>query len=1069
MADIRITHTRPDGTVLHGSSRGDGIYEIVRQYGFKYSRNVGIYIRNSRDKEAQHWRINGAADALRAAGHTVEVEVNEEDERSFAEIEAAREERAEDRAERFADRADRAASESNARYGRAKDIGRRFEFGQPILVGHHSERRARRDQERMHDNMRKSIEEQDKARYWSDRAEAAGSYKDRRNDTYVTLRRLEKLGADLRRQQRYHAEAVEKGCGSADRHAREIRDLEKEIAHWEEVVEKAKAGGVKVWGPQDFAPGDYVRYYGTSWYQVSRVNPKTLSIAWNLRLEPKQVMSLEDATDGGRTWTHSASYTNVHARCPEEAMNAFLADGKVPGLKAAHAASEEQPAAAVLAAQAAKPKPKKQASDPKVPKKLLVEFRNLGAVAEVTWLNGGNRPHKDFQPVTIAPPEGKQFGRSVWSQALQEELARILGEQGYELYGSDWEWSRARQGYIRSLRPKPQEAPEPEQPTAPAEEQPAAPAGEEPPVAGPEETPEPEEPAAPVEEPPADEPGETPEGDSGPRQEGENMALTCDSSGSTRNHKTPTSVVYSDYPLTPNPQEAPVTETEKYGRPLTPRERKAAQVAEMSERAAQREDVERTAELDTAYCAYVDEGIAMTDGVYVPLDFQAWAATLGAPLVAAAAAEEPPADQEQETATAPEGAEAAAEPQPQEKAPAGEAPVEKEPARKAPAKKAATKKTSARKAPTATAPAKKVVEPTVVRKRREVLADTVAEAKAKAPTQKTIPVDRIVRDPNQPRELFDQAKLEELAGSMRELGQLQPISVRYERGTKQYVIIMGERRWRAAQMAGLTEMTALVLHDAVEGSRELLAKQVAENVGRADMTPMEEAKSFKDLEKSGYEVEEIARMCGKSPAYVGWRIDLLKLCDSAQDALAKGVLGVNLAWYAAQLSERNQMRFLSRYAQGGFANDRDAEAFVKACRAEEERLESQGSFFVLTEQTPARKGDVQESILGDHDVPQEERDRIASERTALLKKVDRLSAAGEILAELATADPEELALLLAGAAGGVEVHSKRMGHLRKLTGQVIANLTKAQAIAAVRSEGIAINPDAVAPEAVSAA
>ncbi|MGA5497738.1 ParB/RepB/Spo0J family partition protein [Streptomyces cinereoruber] len=1043
MADITITHTRPDGTTLGGSSKGDGVYEIVRQHGFKYSRNVGIYIRGSRDKEAQHWRINGAAEALRAAGHTVEVEINEEDERSFAEIEAAREERAEDRAERFADRADRASAESNARYERAKDIGRRFEFGQPILVGHHSERRARRDQERMHDNMRKSIEEQDKAGYWSDRAEAAGSYKERRNDTYVTLRRLEKLGADLRRQQRYHAEAVAKGCDSADRHAREIRDLEKEIAHWEEVVEKAKGDGVKVWGPEDFAPGDYVMYYGTSWYQVSRVNPKTLSVAWNLRLEPKAVMSLEDATDGGRTWTHSASYTNVHARCPEEAMNAFLADGKVPGRKAAHAASEKQPAAAVREAQAAKPKPKKPTSDPKVPKKLLVAFQQLGTVAEVTWLNGGSRPHKDFQQVTIAPPDGKQFPRSVWSPALQEELARILGEQGYELHGSDWEWNRSRQGYIRALRPKPQKTPEPEQPTTPTEEQPAPPASEEPPATGPEGKPEPEESTAPAEEPPADEPGETPEGGGEPQQGGENTALTCDSSGSTRNHKIASRVGNSDYPLTPSTQEAPVTETEKYGRPLTPRERKAAQAAELRERAAQREEVERTAELDTAYRAYVDEGIAMTDGVYVPLDFQAWAATLGAPLVAAAAAEEPTADQEQETTAPPEVAEVAAEPQPEEKAPAQEAPAKKAPAEKRPARKAPAKK----------APAKKTPAPK----------ETAAPQKAAGlkTVHKRVPVDRIDRDPSQPRQVFDQEKLEELAGSMKRLGQLQPVSVRYVPSTKRYVLVMGERRWRAAQLAEIVELDAVVTHGFEEGDREILARQVAENVGRADMTPMEEAESFKRLVDAEYTIDQVSEMVGKSASYIGWRIDLLRLCDSAREAVSKGHLTVGLAWYVSLLNTDNQMRFLVRHTRGEFKSVRDAEAFAQAARAEEKRVEEQGSFFVLSEEAATDRGG-QDALPGSLDIPESEREKIMGDRAKLVGRIDKLSIAGEILSELANADPETLALLLAGTPGGVPGHAQRIEHLRELTLRATKNLRQAQAIAAVRASGIQIDPEAVA-------
>ncbi|GAA2948466.1 ParB/RepB/Spo0J family partition protein [Kitasatospora cinereorecta] len=1017
MATIEINHTRAEGTILTGSRKGDGIFEIVKPHGFWFSRNVdGLYIRRSQDREADMWRINRAAEALRAAGHEVTIEINEEERRSFAEIEAEREERAEGRAERFSERAGRAVASADARRATADQISKRFEFGQPILVGHHSEGRARRDAARIDTNMRKSFEERDRAGYWANRAGASENYAKHRNDPHRTLRRLERLGADLRAQERHHEEAVKKGYDSADRHARLIQDFKEEIKYWEEIVAKAEEEGVKIWRPDDFAPRDFVLYSG-SWYQVSRVNPKTLSIAWNLRLAPKPVMTLEDATfEDGRLWTHTADYTNARARCPEAAMLAFLADGKVPGTKAARAASKEQPASAVREAlEAAKKKAPKKRTDPKVAKRIYVTCPMSGTEATLTWLNGGSRPHKDFEPVKITPKEGETFRRAVWSQALQAEITRLLGEHGYEYgyeYGADdWVVSRDRSGFVRSIKPKPEaepELPQAEGPAAVVTEQPA-----------------PEH--AIEEEPLAAEPAPEPEVPKGPEEVTEGAEKTASDlrfPSSNPVPQGPSAVSHSVHPLNPTSLENTVT---------TRRERKEAQMAEM--RAAQQPEVERTAELDAAYRTYVDEGIASSDGHYVPLDFQAWATTLGAPLVTAAAAEENAEETGSEetdaTTSTPEVAEATEAPAPE---PA------KKTTRKAPAKKAT--------------PAKKAPEP--------------ARAAEQKTVQKTIPIDRIDRDPNQPRELFDQAKLEELAGSMRELGQLQPISVRYDTGTKRYTIVMGERRWRAAKMAGLTEMTALVLHGAVGGSRELLAKQVAENVGRADMTPMEEAKSFKDLEKAGYGIEEIGRMCGKSPAYVGWRIDLLKLCDSAQDAMSKGLLGVNLAWYAAQLSERNQIRFLSRYTQGGFANDRDAEAFVKACRAEEERRESQGSFFVLSEESPAKKGDVQESILGDHDVPEEERERIVSERSKLTKKIERLSAAGEILAELATADPEELALLLAGAAGGVEVHSKRMAHLRKLTGQVISNLTKAQAIASVRAGGIEINPDAVAESTTEA-
>ncbi|MEC3995186.1 ParB/RepB/Spo0J family partition protein [Actinacidiphila sp. DG2A-62] len=1003
MATIEITHTRAEGTILTGSSKGDGVFEIVRDHGFWFSRNVdGLYIRRSQDKEAQMWRINGAAEALRAAGHEVTVEIKEEVRRSFAEAEAAREERAEDRVERFSERAGRAVASADARREKADQISKRFEFGQPILVGHHSERRARRDAERIDTNMRKSFEERDRAAYWADRTRASENYAKHRNDPHRTLRRLERLRADLRAQERHHAEAVEKGWSSVDRHARLILDLTEEIAHWEQIVEKAKAEGVKIWGPDDFAPGDYVRYSG-SWYQVARVNPKTLSIAWNLRLAPKQVMSLEDATfDGGRVGTHTADYTQVRARCPEAAMNAFLADGKVPGTKSADAASMEQPASAVREARAAakfqqKGKSRKASSDPKVAKRVLVTCPLGGAEATVTWLNGNSRPHKDFEPVTITAPEGERFHRAVWSKSLQAEIARVLGERGYVCGKDDWTVSRDRGGFVRSVEPKPQE------PAAAVDQEPQAP-----------------EPA--IDETPAVvEPAPEPKA---PKVWGRSDFKKGDYvQAEGRWHEV----------LRSNPRSVSVPGPDVYliQWDMVTGRRSAAEMAEAL--AAEADEDQAPAEVTPKRTEAPPEGAEKTASDLrfsssnpVPQGSSEVSHSVH-PLSSTPHSERPETMTDSTTTPAPEV-------------------IEKAPAKKAPRK----------------APAKRVVEPTKVSKRREVVAETAAAAAEKAATQKTIPIDRIDRDLDQPRKLFDQAKLEELAGSMRELGQLQPISVWYNPGTRRYQIIMGERRWRAAKMAGLTKMTALVLHGAVAGSRELLAKQVAENVGRADMTPMEEAKSFKDLETAGYEIEEIGRMCGKSPAYVGWRIDLLKLCAPAQDAMSKGILGVNLAWYAAQLSDANQMRFLSRYTQGGFAGDREAEAFVKACRAEEERRESQGSFFVLSEENPAKKGDVQESILGDHDVPQEERERIISERSKLTKKIERLSVAGEILAELATADPEELALLLAGAAGGVEAHSKRIGHLRKLAGQVIGNLTKAQAIASVRASGIEINPAAVA-------
>ncbi|MGA5643369.1 DUF3560 domain-containing protein [Streptomyces cinereoruber] len=455
---ITITHTRAEGTILTGSQKGDGVFDIVRRHNFWFSRNVdGLFLKHSRDKEAQTWRINAAAEALRAAGHEVTIETDENTRRSFAEAEADREERAAERAERFSDRADRAIASADAKRATADQLSKRFEMGQPILIGHHSEGRARRDAARIDANMRASFKDRDRAGHWSNRAQAAESYAQHRNDPYRTLRRLEKLRADLRAQQRHLAAETAAGRDGA-RHARLIEDITDEITHWEGIVEKAKAEGVKVWTPDDFTPGDFVRMRG-SWYEVIRVNPKTLSIAWNLRLEPKPVMTREDATPPGyRLGTFTIDYTNVRARCPGEVMRAYLADGKVPGTKTAHEASEKLPASAVRAAEAAKPKTKKR-SDPKIPKRVRVECAQDRTTATLTFLTGRSQPHKDFAPVTLTPPEGEKFSEVMWANTLRTAAVEYLAGRGFRLRESGWS-GESIQGASRAIEEIPATEPE---------------------------------------------------------------------------------------------------------------------------------------------------------------------------------------------------------------------------------------------------------------------------------------------------------------------------------------------------------------------------------------------------------------------------------------------------------------------------------------------------------------------------------------------------------------------------------------------------------------------------------
>ncbi|MFE6551702.1 DUF3560 domain-containing protein [Streptomyces sp. NPDC057746] len=463
MADIEITHTRAEGTLVDGSSRGDGVLGLMNPYGFRYSRTIGcIYLRHSRDRAAKTWHIEQARKALEEAGHTVTVTINESVRRSFEEAEEERYERAGERAEYFAGESARLQASSDAKWEAGREIGLVLQ-GEPIKIGHHSERRHRRALERADNLARKAVEEQKDANYASGRAVASEHYEAHRKNPGTTLRRLERLRTDLRKQERYHSEGIKKGW-DVERHAVNIVDLTEEIAYREKVIEKAKADGVKVWEPADFVPGDFVVYIG-SWHEVKRVNPKTLSIAWNLRTH-ERVVTLEAATQYGMVGTHSADYSKVQGRCPGEAMRAFLADGKVPGLKAAREASDAAPAEAIREAQTAKPK---RRSNPKVPARVKVECRWDATEATVTWLNGRSQPHKDHPPVTISAPDGVKFTEAVWSRALLSQVSELLAERGYA-YRGRWTGSPSR-GIVCALEPAPVREDGGEQETAPDEPQ----------------------------------------------------------------------------------------------------------------------------------------------------------------------------------------------------------------------------------------------------------------------------------------------------------------------------------------------------------------------------------------------------------------------------------------------------------------------------------------------------------------------------------------------------------------------------------------------------------------------
>ena len=162
-----------------------------------------------------------------------------------------------------------------------------------------------------------------------------------------------------------------------------------------------------------------------------------------------------------------------------------------------------------------------------------------------------------------------------------------------------------------------------------------------------------------------------------------------------------------------------------------------------------------------------------------------------------------------------------------------------------------------------------------------------------------IDIARIRPNPDQPRKNFDEEKLEELAASIRQHGVMQPL-ILVEQG-KDYLIAAGERRWRAAQLAGLKEVPALVrLLDA----RQLAELSLIENLQREDLTSLEEAQAFRDLMTGhGYTQEALAERLGKSRSHVANTLRLLNLAPHERKLLEQGKFSAGHARAILSLEE----------------------------------------------------------------------------------------------------------------------------------------------------------------------
>ena len=206
-----------------------------------------------------------------------------------------------------------------------------------------------------------------------------------------------------------------------------------------------------------------------------------------------------------------------------------------------------------------------------------------------------------------------------------------------------------------------------------------------------------------------------------------------------------------------------------------------------------------------------------------------------------------------------------------------------------------------------------------------LMADVALEKQGAAPARgpiMSLPVEKLVANPDQPRRYFDETALAELAASIREKGVIQPLVVRAK--GELFEIVAGERRWRAAQRAQVHELPVVVREFT---DTEVLEIAIIENVQRADLNAVEEAQGYRALiERFGHTQEKLAEVLGKSRSYIANLLRLLNLPDDVQMLVRDGKLS---AGHARALITAEDAGALARKVVAEGLSVRQVEALTK--------------------------------------------------------------------------------------------------------------------------------------------
>jgi ParB family transcriptional regulator, chromosome partitioning protein len=238
---------------------------------------------------------------------------------------------------------------------------------------------------------------------------------------------------------------------------------------------------------------------------------------------------------------------------------------------------------------------------------------------------------------------------------------------------------------------------------------------------------------------------------------------------------------------------------------------------------------------------------------------------------------------------------------------------------------------------------------------------TVADDGGAAPDLRSLPVESIQPNPDQPRRRFDEEALAALAESLRERGVLQPVLVRPRAGGN-FELIAGERRWRAAKLAGLEELPAIVREGDDAASLELA---LIENMAREDLNPVEQARACAALvEDLGLTREDVGRRVGRSRVSVSNLLRLLDLPDDALALLETGALTEGHGRALLLAEDHGARRSLARSAAQDGWSVRETESRARAANAGEAKPKRHRATAAVHPDQEAAMGALAESFEG---------------------------------------------------------------------------------------------------------